>query len=1767
MRVWSVKLIYMMKFLIATVLGALSIFGVATISNIQQKTTPATPDGQANISGTIKAKQKDTNMITAPDGTDRKMVSIGKTQNNLTNSPKKGYLIQLKEKPLLQKISSDPSYLEIKRLRQSIVTSYPSRKNEIEKQISLKETKVKKLSLEYVKKLSAQHIVFKGKNKNLKFLPAKEFSLTFNGFAVELDDQEYSKLLIQPEVKRIYTTKVYKPTLNDSVPLINADDVHQLGFTGSGMRIGILDTGVDYRHGDLGGCFGTGCKVTDGYDFANNDADPMDDIGHGTHVAATAAGKGTLTGVAPDAKIYAYKISDPSGSTSDPVIIAALERVADPNNDGDTSDHLDVVNLSFGADCLGYADSFNCGADDPVSLAFDNLVNIGTVAVISAGNLGSLGQQSIDSPGTARQALTVGASSKTDTLASFSSLGPVWAGKDLVLKPDILAPGVSICAARWDSINTSCIDSTHVAFSGTSMAAPHIAGAVALLKQKYPTLSPEEIKWLFMEYSRDLGFNTFKEGTGRIDMLRTINAEVVVIPGSTVASLGQLQQTFNFPINFSIHKLTPAVHTYQVSAVSSSAGVTATVLPGVISENATAITLTLSSGGSLPSAIHTGYINFAVDGNQNDILRVPFALVVDTTAPTITSPVVSQIFIPTGVLQLIQWRTDDHTDAKLHYRLRGTTGFSTRSSKGTSHQIKISDLPVGEYEYYVSAINSSEQETINDNNGSFYSFTNGSTPPSQFTRVGALPPGKTILTKVPGIDLDHDGRKEIILSKNLVWSPEYTVYENTGNDTYTPVSTVNLGVPGNDYVSIYPSDVGDSDGDGKSEVLLSLFGYSVRVYEASTATSYPDKMILEIPLASWASGAQFSDFDKDGRQEVVAYTQGGSELIAYENAGDNTYSQIYRSVLPLIHTGQSMITANDLDGDGFAEIIIGGLTPNSSVIYVLENDGSDNSLRQVWSAIPADEGIHLNVSRILGLGDTDSDGYKEFLAGGFRPITPTNLNPYFTFILYEAVGDNNFEDKGHIKIPANSIFSNFALNTLDFNSDGQKDLVIQVDGQVYVLQNSGNNSYLEVWRGVVGSGSNLITIGVGDHDGDSIVELIIHASSETSIYENAPIVVDTTPPTLTITSPADGAVVTSETITVEGTAADQSGVREVLVNAIPASGTSVWSRSLTLTPGDNSITVSAADNSPQRNVTTRTIIVTYQPPIPPSITVSEPKNSYYIGQNIAIVWSSSGVTSVHIDACYKDDSNTTACTRLASNVPITTLTNQRYLWYLDYRAPYAGRSQVWVRVTNTNNPLVFSDGPIIRILKYAFDQDQRVQVVSVATVRSTFGENGATLGTQPAGAVGAIVNIVPEFALYTGGYYWWNANFDSGADGWVREVDIARTITAFDYSLSASANIVVTQGGLGQNTITRTIVSGSSQPITLSASGLPQGASATFTNNPCNPTCSSTLTIAVSSTTPTGTYAIQVTGSPPTRSTSFTLTVNTIPLPFNYSLSSSGDIAVVAGNSGQNSITRTLISGTPESVSLSASGLPSGASATFNLNPCLPSCSSVLTITVSTTTSAGVYTITVTGSPLAKTTSFTLTVSAPLPSLAVSCSVFPTSANTGQNVTWSASPSGGSGSYTYSWSGTDGLSGSTQSVTRTYSTAGTKTASVTVTSGAEQITQSCSNSLIVTNPPPQSINVLSPNGGELWPARSTQQIRWQATNLDSAATVNIEVTNISGQSFNPPSIIANNVLANVGTYSWNVWSFTGQFRIVVRCVSGCISPVSDIGDAPFTVSP
>lgn len=349
-----------------------------------------------------------------------------------------------------------------------------------------------------------------------------EYKQTFNGFALSASREVVEQIRKLPNVTMVAVDKRVDAYDMESNELINVPKVwSHVGATGKGITVGIIDTGVDYNHPALGGGFGPAFKVAGGYDFVNNDSDPLDDNGHGTHVAGIAAANGTdLKGVAPEATIYAYKVLNQYGYGNDSQILAAVERVTDPDGNANTDDALDVVNMSLGR---------VPDADDPLSEAVNNAVKKGVVFVIAAGN--SYDYLSIGTPGIAEQAITVGAVDKQKITANFSSKGPV--EKTFLLKPDVAAPGVNIFS--------SFTGKKYKMESGTSMASPHVAGVVALLLEKHPEWEPETIKAVLMTTARSYFGLVWEQGAGLIDAFAAIQSPVLLSPGSV--SFGAVDNT------------------------------------------------------------------------------------------------------------------------------------------------------------------------------------------------------------------------------------------------------------------------------------------------------------------------------------------------------------------------------------------------------------------------------------------------------------------------------------------------------------------------------------------------------------------------------------------------------------------------------------------------------------------------------------------------------------------------------------------------------------------------------------------------------------------------------------------------------------------------------------------------------------------------------------------------------------------------------------------------------------------------------------------------------------------------------------------------------------------------------------------------------------------------------------------------------------------------------------------------------------------------
>jgi minor extracellular serine protease Vpr len=290
-------------------------------------------------------------------------------------------------------------------------------------------------------------------------------------------------------VKAIYPDRKVHALLATSVSLIHASDAWQLqdsngnNVTGEGVLVAVLDTGVDYMHPDLGGGFGSGYKVVGGYDIVNNDTDPMDDYGHGTHIVGIVAANGSLRGVAPDAKVLAYKVLDERGEGNVSDVIDGMGRAIE--------DGADILSMSFGrSDFLG--------SGVPLVWAIDNAIVSGVIVVVAAGNDGP-GFETINSPASHEKVITVGAVGKGKFIIEVVSENKKLESYPMKFSPHTSVTGEIVYAGLGYPENFSSSNTGEIVYAGLgypenfSSSNTSFTGKIALIKRGILTFE-EKVK-------------------------------------------------------------------------------------------------------------------------------------------------------------------------------------------------------------------------------------------------------------------------------------------------------------------------------------------------------------------------------------------------------------------------------------------------------------------------------------------------------------------------------------------------------------------------------------------------------------------------------------------------------------------------------------------------------------------------------------------------------------------------------------------------------------------------------------------------------------------------------------------------------------------------------------------------------------------------------------------------------------------------------------------------------------------------------------------------------------------------------------------------------------------------------------------------------------------------------------------------------------------------------------------------------------------------
>jgi subtilisin len=340
--------------------------------------------------------------------------------------------------------------------------------------------------------------------------------------ACSIPEQAIDALQRNPKIEKIEPDGIFyalTETLDWGVDRIDAEVVHASNNKGTGVKVAVIDTGIYYTHPDLG------ANYIGGYDFVNNDADPMDDNGHGTHCAGIIAAVDNeigVIGVAPEADLYALKVLDSTGSGSESNVIAAIQWAV--------SNGIQVVSMSLGSD----------GASSSLELACYNAEAAGVLLVAAAGNdyrvIGRREWDTVDYPARYSSVIAVGATDSSDLKADFSSTGST---------VEIAAPGVDILSTFPPTVPIQGTTGHYYAYgSGTSMATPHVAGVAALIFAS-GVETASEVRTILQTTADDLGTTgrDYWYGYGLVDADEAAPGTIIDTIGPTINELNPADGT------------------------------------------------------------------------------------------------------------------------------------------------------------------------------------------------------------------------------------------------------------------------------------------------------------------------------------------------------------------------------------------------------------------------------------------------------------------------------------------------------------------------------------------------------------------------------------------------------------------------------------------------------------------------------------------------------------------------------------------------------------------------------------------------------------------------------------------------------------------------------------------------------------------------------------------------------------------------------------------------------------------------------------------------------------------------------------------------------------------------------------------------------------------------------------------------------------------------------------------------------------------------
>ena len=843
-----------------------------------------------------------------------------------------------------------------------------------------------------------------------------------------------------------------------SLPVMRLPQVWAIEKGNRDVIIAVIDSGIDYTHDDLApkiwinpgetpenGLDDDGNGYIDdvhGWDFTDapnlqaegdyleGDNEPIDESGHGTHVAGIAGAMPNngigIAGVAWESPLMAIRAGLSLGGSSrmqDDDSASAIVYAAD--NDAS------VINMSWGSERRSFV----------IQDAIDYAYSRGAVLVAAAGNSQ---KPAAIFPSAYRKVIAVASTKQNQQRFYQSNYGA---------SIDIGAPGTEILSTQ--------IDNQYRLLSGTSMAAPHVAGVAALLLAKRPTLTSEEIRHILINTADPVYQEESDELDERFVGAGTVNAERAIL-ASGILQARILEPETNSGGSDAIAILGTAggykFQSWQLSYGESTVPTEFTPFTQPATTQKIDETLAVWDTTTVPEGIYTVRLTVtATDGHQTHDQVV---VSVDRTPPQVRALTATETLYGERSLTIFTWATDDVTQNTLYYRRQGSLApFTpiTTTFLGTEHSLSLG-FDVGTYQFFVESENMTHLKTREDNGGAYYTVdvTAGYVSPSGFIeRPLDIPPLHIASVTT---DFDRDGHTEIVgspLSENALdtelQAAIFAIYERLPNGRYELAHTVESVENLANLEEFITWAVDDTDGDGLLEILATDDARTFLI-ESTTPQGYPHRIIWETPFLS--SGT-IADLNNDGHKEIIGADNNNDRLLVF-GFDPATNTHIRKAVLLNESTGANIFAHRfaiaDFDSDGNTELVTGD---SEGEIFIYQATAFADTLQLEWQTqLPLK-----NITQFAS-GDLTGDGNAEFVVGGLFSLPDNPSGPQFwKFFAFTHTphGYALLAQDGHAATLAIAPHRRSAnsLAIADVDGDGSNNLIIAAYPNLYVTKWDG----------------------------------------------------------------------------------------------------------------------------------------------------------------------------------------------------------------------------------------------------------------------------------------------------------------------------------------------------------------------------------------------------------------------------------------------------------------------------------------------------------------------------------------------------------------------------------------------------------------------------------------------------------------------------------------------------------------------------------------